>query len=220
MNLYIYSASFSERNHFEKTDFPQCLQQELQGEKTDLELVFIMPFSVLVLYVGWTPLSYHLKAVYSAPVGSLQCPAPGRAHSTIQTVGNRAVQFSKSIVQSQSHLLKAKAHIFPNLFLSPYSFPIQDPPLRFSGNQGCGIWFAHLRRQHHVKQTQCNDFLGSLVQSLFFIFFHFCFGLDNPALPRPEARMKDWMKRLKPLHSESPSHLQRHLLENICHLFG
>ena len=63
MNLYIYSASFSESNHFENTDFPQCLQQDLQGEKTDLELIFIMPFSVLVLYVGQTPPSYRLKTV-------------------------------------------------------------------------------------------------------------------------------------------------------------
>ena len=158
------------------------------------------------------------NCVYSTPVGPLQCPAPGRAHNAIQTVGNRAVQFSKSIVQSQSHLLKAKAHIFPNLFLSPYSFPIQDPPLWFSESQGCRIWFAHLRRQNHVKQAQCNDFFGSLVQSLFFIFS--IFALDLTIQPCPEARMKDWMKCLEPLHWESPSRLHRHLLENMCHLFG
>lgn len=120
MNLYIYSASFSENNHFEKTYFPLCLQQDLQGEKTDLELVFIMPFSVLgsVCWTNSTIISLKI-CVYSAPVGPLQCPAPGRAHRTIQQI-----HCAKAV-----HLLKAKTHIFPNLFLSPYSFPIQDPPL-------------------------------------------------------------------------------------------
>lgn len=82
---------------------------------------------MLVIYFGQTPLAGHLEisTVGAPPVlitqHSTQDPSNGN---------NQVKQFKKLIVQSQFHLFKAKAHLFPNSPLTPYSVPIQVPPFQ------------------------------------------------------------------------------------------